>query len=103
MAYLWTTIKYLTAALLLSYTFWAYTEGEDALPYWYYTWYLSKQQEISRNPICSSIGEDPVAYDQLSIWVWSGPWKYDGIRMAEEGRYLRFERLRWYQFGVSGV
>ncbi|KUL82787.1 hypothetical protein ZTR_10886 [Talaromyces verruculosus] len=29
MAYLWTTIKGLTAALLLSYAFWAYTEGED--------------------------------------------------------------------------
>lgn len=29
MAYLWTTIEYLTAALLLSYAFWAYTEGED--------------------------------------------------------------------------
>lgn len=38
MAYLWTTIKYLTATLLLSYAYWVYIE--DAWPYWTYTWNL---------------------------------------------------------------
>lgn len=65
MAFLWTTIKYLTAALILSYAIWAYTEGEDALPYWYYTWYLPKVRGNLSQRSRSSTQSDSPKYDHI--------------------------------------
>lgn len=48
MAYIWTTIKYLIAALLLSYAYWVYTE--TVWPYWTYTCNLPRKSTTSIVP-----------------------------------------------------